>query len=121
MEFFSRITKEGYVQILVDDNWVKEHRWVVEQFIGRELKHEETIHHLNELKWDNRIENLMIFPNNKEHTSFHRKIQQFGMTNPIKRQIAERWNKYKPDVGLAPTTFSLQGSCSTFELVQHTP
>jgi len=36
----------------------------------------------------------MLFPNDKEHIKFHNKIRQFGMTNPIKRQIKNRWNEF---------------------------
>lgn len=72
-----------------------EHLVVMEKFIKRKLKTEERVHHLNEIKSDNRISNLMLFKNDKEHISFHRKIQQFGYTNPIKRQIKNRWNEFK--------------------------
>jgi len=69
----------------------KDYRKLVEEFIGRKLKKEEVIHHLNSNRKDNRIENLMIFKSQAEHTSFHNKIRQFGMTNNIKRQIKNRW------------------------------
>lgn len=44
-------TKNGYVL---------EHRIIVENHIGRLLKNNEIIHHINENKKDNRIENLEI-------------------------------------------------------------
>jgi len=75
--------------------WIYEHRAVVEDFIERKLKKRECIHHLNNRKKDNRIENLMLFKNHKEHAKFHAKIKQFGMTNPIKRQIQNRWKEFK--------------------------
>lgn len=71
--------------------YVREHRLLVEKKIGRYLKPIEVIHHINEIKDDNRIENLMMFKNQKEHASFHRKIRQFGVTNPIRRMIKNRW------------------------------
>ncbi len=64
-------TKEGYVL---------EHRFVMEQFLGRYLKEEESIHHINKIKWDNRIENLMLFPTQAEHTRYEKKID---MSNRI--------------------------------------
>jgi hypothetical protein len=59
--------------------------------IGRYLKPYEVIHHLNEKRDDNRIENLMLFSSHSEHMKFHTKIKSFGMTNPIRRQISNRW------------------------------
>jgi len=91
-------TNRGYVFIYIPEhphskkNYIQEHRVVVEEFLGRYLKPEEVVHHINEIKDDNRIENLMLFKNNKEHLSFHTKIRQFGFTTPIRRQIKNRWN-----------------------------
>jgi hypothetical protein len=84
--------KQGYIEVRVNGRWVWEHRYIVEQFIGRELTKDERIHHLNEIPTDNRIDNLMLFPNQKEHQAFHLKIKQFKITRPIQRQIENRWN-----------------------------
>jgi len=66
---------EGYIEIKVKDHpyansngYVMEHRYIMEQHIGRYLKREESIHHINGNKTDNRIENLELFSNNSEHT-----------------------------------------------------
>ena len=74
------------------NGFVQEHRLIVENKLKRFLTPEEVIHHINEDKKDNRIENLMLFKNQKEHQKFHLKLKQFGITNPIKRQIENRWN-----------------------------
>ena len=50
---------------------VLEHRLVIEKQIGRYLTPEETVHHLNEIKDDNRPENLMAFINKSAHIRFH--------------------------------------------------
>jgi len=86
------IGADGYVRIKCGLTWVQEHRLVVENFIGRKLTNEETIHHLDHNRMHNSIENLMLFPNQKEHKAFENKIKQFGITNPIMKQINERWN-----------------------------
>lgn len=90
------INLAGYVEIKVGpgSKYKLEHRIVVENFIGRKLKKNEIIHHINLNKTDNRIDNLMIFKSNMEHSKFHAKIRQFGYTNPVKRQIKERWEEH---------------------------
>jgi len=51
--------------------YVKEHRLVMEKNINRYLMPQEVVHHINGDKKDNRLGNLMLFPNNGEHTKFH--------------------------------------------------
>lgn len=73
-----RIKQSGYIYLYSPDhpyrskkNYVAEHRLVVEKHIKRYLLRKETIHHINEIKTDNRIENLYIFPNIESHSSYH--------------------------------------------------
>lgn len=49
---------------------MSEHRYVMEQYIGRKLERSEYIHHINGNKLDNRIENLKIMSpqqHNRQH------------------------------------------------------
>jgi endogenous inhibitor of DNA gyrase (YacG/DUF329 family) len=39
---------------------VTEHRWLVEQALGRYLRSDEHVHHVNGVKDDNRLENLQV-------------------------------------------------------------
>lgn len=67
----------GYVFIHSPDhpfknkNYVPEHRLIMEKYLGRYLRPEEVVHHINEVTDDNRIENLMLFKNDAEHTKHH--------------------------------------------------
>lgn len=74
--------------------YVSEHRMIVERFIKRFLLTSEVVHHIDGNERNNDINNLMIFNNQSEHRSFHIKIEQVGITNPIKRQIETRWDKF---------------------------
>jgi hypothetical protein len=67
------------------------HRKVVEDFIGRYLNPEESIHHIDGNKKNNSIENLMLFKNKKEHDNFEKRIKLEGFTEEIKNIIKNRW------------------------------
>lgn len=79
-------TSVGYIWIHVDQphirnvggrhKYVPEQIIVVEKTIGRLLTKEEAVHHINEIKYDNRPENLYLFPNESEHQRYHQKLRK---------------------------------------------
>lgn len=59
-------------RIQINKKRVYEHRWLMEQHIGRDLLKNEHVHHINGDPKDNRIENLQIVSPN-EHAKIHKK------------------------------------------------
>jgi len=69
--------RHKYKTIVIDGKQVREHRWIMEQYLGRKLEPWEHVHHINDDSSDNRIENLEVLSNSehqkKEH-AFRKKI-----------------------------------------------
>lgn len=61
-----------YPQSLDAQGYIAEHRAVMEAHLGRALLPAEVVHHINENKRDNRIENLMLFASSADHLRHHR-------------------------------------------------
>lgn len=54
-------TSSGYVRVWVGDHWEMEHRQVMSRLVGRDLLAEESVHHINGVRDDNRPENLELW------------------------------------------------------------
>lgn len=84
-----KIHTEGYILVKKPEHpfcdkqkYVAEHRLAVEKYLGRYLTKLEVIHHINEIKTDNRIENLYLFDNRWKHCVYHRFVN-CGKRKPI--------------------------------------
>ena len=69
--------KDGYITLLKPNHpnakksgYILEHRFILSEILGRPLLKNEIIHHKNEIKDDNRLENLLLM-SKKEHDRFH--------------------------------------------------
>lgn len=85
------------------ENYVRTHRLVMEQHIGRYLTREEVVHHIDGNIKNNNIKNLMLFKDNPTHMSIILKkdmsdricyICNSNITKTDKKGF-QRWWKYK--------------------------
>lgn len=55
------INPDGYRVFTINGKILREHRMVMESVVGRKLRSEENVHHLNGDRADNRLENLELW------------------------------------------------------------
>lgn len=78
-----------YKMIYVNGKYHPEHRLIMEQHLGRKLEKWEHVHHINENKLDNRIENLVVMSIQDHMELHHRKYPRY-YTCPVCGKEFER-------------------------------
>lgn len=71
-----RIDRWGYVLMRVVSQGgkmteVREHRLIMKHYLGRKLSSAEIVHHIDGDTKNNRLDNLMLFPNHRAHRNYH--------------------------------------------------
>lgn len=72
-----RKNHNGYICIRMSDHpravngYVFEHDLIMESILKRYLKSDEIVHHINEIKTDNKPRNLMLFSTTSDHSAYH--------------------------------------------------
>jgi hypothetical protein len=51
----------GYIKVTANGQFMLEHRYVMEQYLGRPLWEDENVHHKNGIRDENRLENLELW------------------------------------------------------------
>lgn len=93
------IDDKGYVRVLKPDHpknirgYTYEHRLVMEQYLKRYLEAWETVHHINEIKVDNRLSNLFLC-STQEHSALHKEGNK--MSAERKKKMRDMAHNVKP-------------------------
>ncbi len=89
-------TKAGYVRVFKSDHpraykgQVSEHVIVMENYLGRPLPKGTVVHHINRIRSDNRVENLLLLRNEDDHRALHRAMRS-GNTDVVR--AFEDWSR----------------------------
>ena len=73
--------------------FIRKHRFVMEQLLGRKLDKDEIVHHINGIRADNRPENLAILDRHQHDTKTLQHIWQ-GRIQDLEAELGRLRNQY---------------------------
>ena len=89
-----RSNGNGYVKRQCGGTSIMQHRWVMEQHLGRPLTRKEEVHHINGVRHDNRIENLELW--SKSHPYGQRVVDKLAWAREILAQYESEEALHQP-------------------------
>lgn len=87
----------GYLLTRFEGKVIREHRFLMQNILGRVLREDEHVHHINGIKDDNRIENLVILTSTKHAKDHYEENKEFYLKalDKGRKTINRNWKQWK--------------------------